>query len=1079
MSSLLNNQQSILAAVDFDPFADGELLLMAPTTESQQEIWAAVQMGSDANCAYNESQTLRLGGRLVVESLRAALHQLVMRHEALRTTFSPDGSSFCVAATADLEMRSIDLSQLSLADRKVRVAEIQQQVVEQPFDLEFGPLVRCQLLKLAEREHLLLVITHHIICDGWSWGVLIRDLGRLYSAAISGVTAELEEPERLSEYAIELVTASGSEEAIADEGYWMAQFAGDIPIVDLPTDRSRPALRTFDSARVDCDLSPLLVAQLQQFSVKAGCTLMTTLLAGFEVWLYRLTGQADLVVGVLAAGQAVTGRLKLVGHCVNLLPLRSRVDGAQSFDEYLQMRRVAVLDAYDRQQFTFGSLVQKLKLPRDASRIPLVPVLFNLDRAVDASLLEFGGLAVELCSNPRAYENFELFVNATEAAGKLTLECQYNTNLFDATTIQRRLAELETLLAGIVADPSCTMAMLPLLPPAERELLAQWQQTQANFPDVCIHHLFAAQVQRTPNAIAVRDRVCQLTYQELDRRANILAHQLRAAGVRPEVLVGISLERTAQMLVAILGVWKAGGAYVPLDPTYPRDRLTFMLEDAGVAVLVTQSDLVATIPPTQAQIVCLDREWIAEEANQPPELNQAEHLAYIIYTSGSTGTPKGVQVTHRNVVNFLTAMQHELRIDASDVLLSVTTLAFDIAVLELLLPLTVGATTVVVSTQVAIDGEALSAEIERTGCSWMQATPATWRMLIAAGWAGAPHLKLLCGGEALSSTLASQLRQRAASVWNMYGPTETTIWSTCDRLDGDTQPTIGRPIANTQIQLLDAHQQPVPIGIAGEIYISGAGVARGYLRRPELTTARFDRTPEGTWRYRTGDVGRYLADGRIEYLQRIDNQVKLRGFRIELGEIEATIALDPVVHAAVAMVREDRPDDRVLVGYVVLAQGADAARSIPQLREFLKGRLPDYLVPSVLMAIDRLPLTPNGKIDRRALPIPELQRQVIDRYVPPSTEVERQIVAIWEGVMKIDRVGVQDNFFDLGGYSLLAIQVMARLRQTLQIEIGLASLFELPTVAELAHRVETLLWAAQSRQVPHSDLAAEEEEGEL
>lgn len=429
-------------------------------------------------------------------------------------------------------------------------------------------------------------------------------------------------------------------------------------------------------------------------------------------------------------------------------------------------------------------------------------------------------------------------------------------------------AELETLLAGIVAAPERASATLPLLPPAELELLAQWQQPQASFPDGCIHHLFAAQVQRTPTAIAHGDRGCQLTYQELDRRANLLAHQLRAAGVRPEVLVGISLERTAQMLVAILGIWKAGGADVPLDPTYPRDR-------------------------------------------------------------------------------------------------------------------------------------------------------------------------------------------------------------------GDAQPTIGRPSANTQIQLLDAHQQPVPIGIAGEIYISGAGVARGYLERPELTAARFDRPAEGNWRYRTGDLGRYLADGRIEYLQRIDNQVKLRGSRIELGEIEATIALDPAVQAAVAMVREDSPDERVLVGYVVLARGADAETAMPQLRELLKGRLPDYLVPPVLMAIESLPLTPNGKVDRRALPIPDRQRQVVDRYVSPSTEIERQIVAIWEGVMKIDRVGVDDNFFDLGGYSLLAIQVMARLRQTLRIEIGLSSLFELPTVAGLANRIETWRWAAQSRQIPQRDLTVEEEEGEL
>ena len=1104
MNSLLKNQQPILhrrgstneTTVDFDPFAEGELLLTAPATASQTEIWASVQMGSAANCAYNESQTLRLQGVLAVDSLRSALQQLVLRHEALRTTISPDGTTLCIAESLDLEVPEIDLSGLNVTEREARVAQIRLQAVELPFNLEHGPLFRSQILKIEPEEHLVIIAAHHIICDGWSWAVMMPDLGNLYSALKQGEIPDLAEPERFSDYAIERADAVDDEESIATEAYWLAQFAESIPLVDLPTDRPRAPLRTFNSAREDWDLSPILVSSLKQLGTKFGCSFMTTLLSGFEVWLYRLTGQDELVVGVLAAGQAASELHNLVGHCVNMLPLRSRVDGKSSFSEYLQTRRSAVLDAYDHQQFTFGSLVQKLAIPREASRIPLAPVLLNIDRALDTSQLPFDGLEVELYSNPRTYENFELFVNATEFAGKVTLECQYNTNLFDAETIRRRMAELATLLEGIVADPDRSIATLPLLPVSEQNILAQWNQTEASYPqDICIHQLIEAQVDRTPDAIAVvfedarSERLCQrqLTYQELDRRSNQLAHYLQTLGVCSEVLVGISLERTTEMLVAILGVLKAGGAYVPVDPAYPQERIAFMLQDAGVSVLLTHTDLLDRIPQIQTQVVCLDRDETAisqQSSDKPANSVTPENLAYVIYTSGSTGTPKGVQVPHRGVVNFLTTMQAEPGIVTGDVLLAVTTLSFDIAVLELLLPLTVGATTVLISPQVAMDGEALLKKIESCNCSLMQATPATWRILLAAGWQGSPQLKLLSGGEALAPNLARELAQQVQSVWNMYGPTETTVWSTCDRIDDEiaTKPSIGKPIANTQIYILDAERQPVPIGIPGEMYIGGAGVVRGYLNRPELTAERFIHDPfasnQNARMYRTGDLARFLPSGKIEYLQRIDNQVKVRGFRIELGEIEATIALEPQVREVVVMVREDIPDEKTLVGYVVLVNGADADRQIPQLRQLLKGKLPDYMVPSLLINLDLMPLTPNGKVDRQALPKPDGTRQLTNEYVPARNEIEHQIADIWAQVMNLDRVGIYDNFFGLGGYSLLAIQVIARLRQTLQIEIDLSSLFELPTVADLANRLENLRWAAQGRQMTQSDLT-EYEEGEL
>jgi len=920
-------------AVDFDPFAAGELLLTAPATESQKEIWASVQMGADANCAYNESQSLRLQGLLNVEALRSALQELVQRHEALRTTLSPDGTTLCINASQQMEIPLINLSDLEQHDRENQVASLLKQSVEQPFDLEHGPLFRVRLVKLQSQEHLVILTAHHIICDGWSWGVFMPELGKFYSALSQGILPDLDEPDRFSEYALSQEEEASSADAIATEEYWLEQFSDSVPVLDFPTDRPRPPLRTFNSTREDWVLAPSLVANLKQLGTKFGCSFMTTILAGFEVWLSRLTGQEDLVVGISAAGQAAVGQYNLVGHCVNLLPLRSHVTSEQSFSDYLRSRRTALLDAYDHQQFTFGSLVKKLALPRDSSRIPLVPITFNIDQGLESDSLPFEGLEVEFFSNPRAFENFELFVNATELGGKLTLECQYNTNLFDADTIRRRMAEFETLLEDVVANPHQAIAKLPLLPEVERQLLAAWNNTQAPYPqDKCIHQLFEAQAERLPDAIAVVFEEQQLTYQELEQRANQLAHYLQTLGVGPEVLVAISLERSAAMLIAMLGVLKAGGAYVPLDPNYPEERLAFMLGDAQVSVLLTQAKLLEQLPSTQAQVVCIDTDWNAisqYETSKPSSQTKPDNLAYVIYTSGSTGKPKGVQVPHRAVVNFLTSMREKPGLTQQDILLSVTTLSFDIAVLELLLPLTVGATTVVVTREVAADGTELLKILNRSGATVMQATPATWRLLLAAGWEGSKQLKILCGGEAVPPALAKELVNRAQSVWNMYGPTETTVWSSCYELKNlDNQPLIGQPIANTQIYLLDAYQQPVPVGIPGELYIGGAGVVRSYLNRPDLTAERFipdpfSKDPQARL-YRTGDLARYHSDGNIEYLQRIDNQVKLRGFRIELGEIETAIAQHPEVEEAVVVVREDIPDEKTLVGYLVLGASPEA-----------------------------------------------------------------------------------------------------------------------------------------------------------
>jgi amino acid adenylation domain-containing protein len=1093
MNSSPTNSSATATAVDFDPFAEGDLQLTALATESQKEIWASVQMGKEANCAYNESQTLWFRGYLNIEALQHALQALVQRHEALRTTFSPDGTTLCINGSLAIEIPVIDLSELSRQEQEAKIASLRKQAVEEPFNVEHGPLFRAQIIKRQPQEYLAILTTHHIICDGWSWAVMITDLGTLYSALKQGITPELKEPERFSDYAIVLEDAEGSEEALETVDYWVQQFAQSVPVLDLPTDRPRPPSRTFHSAREDWELSAQLVSNLKQLGAKLGCSFMTTILSGFEVFLHRLTGQEDVIVGVPAAGQAASGMYDLVGHCVNLLPLRTQVSPEQPFSQYLQSRKSTVLDAYDHQQFTFGSLVQKLSIPRDPSRIPLVSVLFNIDQGLEADKLTFDGLEVAVFSNPRSYENFEIFINATELRGKVTLECQYNTNLFDAETIRRRLAEFEALLLAIIARPATTIATLPILSESEQQLLAQWNRTEIEFPqDECIHQRVAAQVAKSPDATAVVFETQQLTYRELDQKANQLAHYLQSLGVGPDVLVGICCDRSPSMIIGVLGILKAGGAYVPLDPAYPQERLAFMLEDANVAVLLTQAQLQANLPQTQARVVCLDTDWstiqTVNAGDQAPKSGvTAEHLAYIIYTSGSTGKPKGVQIQHRSAVNLLSSIQNQPGLTAQDTLLSVTTLSFDIAVSEVFLPLIVGARLVLVSREVASDGMQLLKAMNESGATFMQPTPATWRMLLSVGWQGNPNLKMISTGEALPRDLADQLLPKGKELWNLYGPTETTIWSAGYRIEADHKPiTIGCPIANTQLYILDQQLQPVPIGVPGELHIGGAGLARGYLNRPELTAEKFIPNPFSTEPkarlYKTGDLARWLPTGEVECLGRIDHQVKVRGYRIELGEIEATLLQHQAVEEAAVIVREDQPGERVLVSYFVPTTGTveDAYQAIPELRQFLKSRLPDFMVPPLFMPLAAMPLTPNGKVDRKALPKPDaIRRELEANYIAPRNELEQQIADIWTQILNLEKVGIHDNFFELGGYSLLAIQVVSRLRQALQVEILLPILFEVPTVADLARRIETMRWALKGAQAAQTNSTDDYEEGEL
>jgi non-ribosomal peptide synthetase component F len=718
---------------------------------AQTEIWISAQMGEPQNCAFNLSYSLRLLGDLNISILRSALQQLIDRHEALRMIFSRDENNFSVIEFLPLSLQVFDLAELDLEAKVEQLAAILGQEVSQSFQLEGSLLFRAKLVKLDLESHQLILTAHQLICDNRSWRVIINDLGQIYSALLARIEPNLPLLTiEFSQYAI--ATAAAVEQPA--EQYWLEQFSQSIPILDLPTDRPRPRQRTFDAGCEVWQLSPEIAGGLQDLATRLDCELKTLLLASWEIWIYRLTGQDDVVVGVPADGTVKFGCPDLVGNCVNLLPIRSRIDGTRPFRHYLDDRSLAVSAAYAHQEFSLGSLIGKLPLKRDASRLPLVSILFDVDRGLDVREGAFEGLVVECFANPQPYENFELSMKVTELSGGLTLTCQYNSNLFDRVTIGRRLAEFETLLGGIVANPNCPIDLLPLLPAAELELLDFWNQTaiSESIPqggrcanERTIHELFIEQAEQTPDRLAVIFGDRQLTYQQLDRQSNRYAHHLQALGVTAGSVVGISLERSIDTILAMLGVLKAGGAYVPLDPSYPQHRLAYKLADSQATILITQAHLLDLLPIEQVQMFCVDRD--AEILNtyptdRPTSLVAPTDLAYIIYTSGSTGNPKGVQIEHRSAVNFLTSMQNRPGLTAQDTLLSVASISFDMSILDIFLPLSVGATLLIVSREVTTDGERLSQILNASGTTAMQATPATWRLLLASNWQGSPPLKI-------------------------------------------------------------------------------------------------------------------------------------------------------------------------------------------------------------------------------------------------------------------------------------------------------------------------------------------------
>jgi amino acid adenylation domain-containing protein len=1042
-----------------------------PLSFSQERFWFLDQF-EHARPVYNGCKVVRLTGELRVEVLAECLELIVRRHEVLRTTYPAlDGQPMQrVAAPCPIEV-SVTQLDASESDQPLAIERLVRHEWLQPIDLAKELPIRARLARIDPTEHLLILTLHQIVVDSQSVAIFFAELWTAYEAKLSGKEPQLAAlPVQYADFARWQRHRVSDQTFQSHRQYWLERLSGILPVLNLPTDKPRPPVQGFDGSRLSILLPETVQLKLKELSRENGVTLFMTLLAAFKTLLYRYTGEKDLLVGCPVVNRQLPETENLLGSFINTLVLRTDYGGSPSFLRTLQRIRETCVGAFAHQDFPFEKLVEELQPERDLARNPLFQVMFAFQN-IPVPALELPDIRSETVEIDGGMTKFDLTFSLIDKENGIGGHIEYNTDLFDCGTIERMARHFQVLLETIAADPDQSIATLPIMSDAERrKIVVEWNDTGADYPKhKCIHELFEEQVERTPHAIAVEFEGQRMKYHELNARANRLGNHLISLGVGRESLVGICVERSVEMVVGLMGILKAGGAYLPLDPSYPTERLRFMLEDSQAAVLLTQEKLIddrgwrREDGDARFKVVCLDRDWtlIEQKKDSNPRSGiGSDHLAYVIYTSGSTGQPKGVQVSHRSVTNCLIAIGERAGLTNPDRLLAVTTISFDIATLELFLPLLVGGTVIVASPEEAMDGAELLRRLKESSATAMQATPSTWRMLLDARWRGARDFKIFCGGETLSRELAGRLLD-CGTLWNLYGPTESTIWSTVHKVKSGEGPVpIGRPIVNTQIYILDSHRQPVPIGIPGDVYIGGDGLARGYLNRPELTAEKFISNPlSGNSKsrlYQTGDRSKYLADGSIEFLGRIDDQVKIRGHRIELGEVEFVLNQHPAVRACVVVARaRDSLLEQSLVGYVVPKQ--QPAPSVAELRSYLKEKLPEYMIPSVFMPLDDLPLTPNGKVDRNALPPPDGERPLLDqRFIEPRSEIEELIAQVWREILKLDKIGIHDNFFELGGHSLLATRVVARLRISFSIDIALRKLFELPTVAGLAQHIEHL-----------------------
>ncbi len=1040
-----------------------------PLSFSQERLWFLDQL-VPGSVAYHLPLKLRLSGRLDTAALERSLNTIVQRHASLRTTFDAVAGEPIQVVAPELSLRLplVDLQNVLDPEREAALGRWIAAAMQQPFDLVCGPLVRPALLRLGAEEHVLLVLTHHIITDGWSFKVLVEELAALYAAYTGGTASELAElPIQYSDYADWQRERYRSGAAAVDLDYWKEQLGGKLPVLRLPTDRPRPPVQTYHGARHYFGIPQPLFQALKELGQRENVTLNVVLMAVFKTLLHRYTGLTDLLVGTLSANRTRTEIERLIGFFVNTLVIRTDLGGDPTFKELLARVRSTTTDAYTHSEATFEKVVEVVQPERDVSYTPLFQTLFVFQN-IHAPTLALADLALSVEPVEGDTTQFDLSLEVSETVSRFV----YNTDLFDADTIERLVGHFLTLLRGAVDQPGARVSALPMLTPHEREqALDTWNRTERPYPnDRCIHQLFEAQAERTPLAAAAVYAGQELSYAELNRRANQLAHHLQSLGVGPDVLVGVCVERSFDMLVAIYGILKAGGAYLPLDPTYPKERLAFMLEDTQATVVLTQERLAAQLPSTSAHVICLDtHQAVLEQASaQNPHSRVApDNLIYVIYTSGSTGRPKGAMISHRSLVNHNTALLGAFGLGAGDRILQFASISFDAAAVELFPPLISGATLVLHGERMLSFSTDFLDLVERERLTVLNLPTAYWHQWVQAVASAARRLpdclRLVHVGGEKTTPDQFQVWQRLAGDrvrWvNGYGPTEATITTTLYEPPSADGPAladipIGQPIANLRTYVLDAHLQPAPVGVPGELYIAEVGLARGYHKRADLTAERFIPNPFGDGRpdsqrlYRTGDLVRYQPDGNIQFLGRVDHQVKIRGFRIELAEIEAALHQHPAVAEAVVIAREDTPNDKRLAAYLIAKQQQSV--SVSDLRAFLKARLPEYMHPSSFTTLESFPLTTNRKIDLKRLPVPDQQRPELEHaYVAPRNETERALTAIWQELLGVEKVGVLDNFFDLGGNSLLMVRLHTRLRETYPREIKLIDLFQYPNISGL------------------------------
>ncbi|HEX7333556.1 MAG TPA: amino acid adenylation domain-containing protein [Pyrinomonadaceae bacterium] len=1038
-----------------------------PLSFAQQRLWFLDQLEPNST-VYCIPDTQYFDGPINLDALERSLSECIRRHESLRTTFhTVNGEPVQVIAEPQPQkLEVIDLSHLPEEEREVEAQRMADEEARQPFDLTRGPLFRFRLVKLADHQHILLLNMHHIISDGWSLGVLGRELGPLYQAYSAGKSSPLDELTlQYADFAVWQREWLQGEVLEKQLSYWREQLGGDLPVLDLWTDRPRPPMQTYRGSTVHLGLSKEITERLKQIAREGEATLFMTLLAGFNMLMWRYTRQDDILIGIPIANRNRTEIEGIIGFFVNSLVLRSKLSPESSFREFLKQVRETTLGAYGHQDVPFEKLVEELQPERSMNRQPLFQVLFTL-QASEGIALE--GVQSGWVGTKRDTAKFDLNLFMGEFETGLNSSLVYNTDLFDESTIARMLEHFHTLLAEIAANPDARLSELSLLTTEEREQLQQWNQTQTEYErDQSVHQLVELQAALRPDGVAVVDGANEIRYEELNRRANQLAHYLRKHGVGLETRVGVLMERSAEWIVALLGILKAGGVYVPLDGSYPEQRLCFMLEDAEVKLLLTQRgqpEIVAEDEETEVVYLDSGWEWLqSENADNLDNVTEAENLAYLMYTSGSTGQPKGVGVPHR-AINRLVRNTNYVKFDENDRVAQISNASFDAATFEIWGALANGSRVVVLDKETALSPDELGRKLVDQQISIMFLTTALFNQTALSRPEAFASLKyMIFGGDTVDARAVHRVlaEGKPRHLINAYGPTEgttfTTAYETQDAdIDAGTIP-IGRAISNTEVWVLDQQGRIAPVGVAGELYIGGDGLALGYLGRPELTAEKFVPHPysreAGARLYRTGDLVRYRSDGNVEFLRRMDQQVKVRGFRVELGEIESVLNEYWAVVESVVVDSKDSSENTRLIAYVVLEEGVEATSS--ELLSFLQEKLPSYMLPAAFITIKEIPLTANGKVDRRALPVPdEIEVEMGADFIAPRNDMEELVAEIWRDILGLTQVGVESNFFDLGGHSLLATRVMNKIRERTGVELPLRVLFESPTVASLAAKLE-------------------------